>query len=110
MITFAKQTALAVRRIQDEVQRHSMMFRDQPETPLDRAVYWTEYVLRYDGAPQLRSAATELAWYQRHLLDVLAVIFVTLQLLAFAAFLAVRRFVRSRLFPVQKIGAKKKIH
>lgn len=49
-----------------------MVFRDQPETPLDRAIFWVEYVLRHDGAPHMRSASVDLAWYQRLMLDVTA--------------------------------------
>jgi len=37
-------------------------------------VYWTEYVIRHKGAPHLRSAALDLAWYQYFLLDVIAVL------------------------------------
>ncbi|XP_059480683.1 UDP-glucosyltransferase 2-like [Neocloeon triangulifer] len=48
----------------------SKVVRDQPETPLERAVFWTEYVLRHDGAPHLRTAATNMSWCQVHLIDV----------------------------------------
>jgi glucuronosyltransferase len=48
--------------------------RDQPRTPLEQAVYWTEYVIRHKGAPHLRSAVVDLAWYQYFLLDVIAVL------------------------------------
>jgi glucuronosyltransferase len=37
-------------------------------------VYWTEYVIRHNGAPHLRSAVLDLAWYQYFLLDVIAVL------------------------------------
>jgi len=37
-------------------------------------VYWTEYVIRHKGAPHLRSAVLDLAWYQYLLLDVIAVL------------------------------------
>jgi len=37
-------------------------------------VYWTEYVIRHKGAPHLRSALQDLAWYQYLLLDVIAVL------------------------------------
>ncbi|RZF48858.1 hypothetical protein LSTR_LSTR003238 [Laodelphax striatellus] len=50
----------------------SVRFRDRPQTPLETAVYWTEYVIRHKGAPHLRSAAVELSWYQYLLLDVIA--------------------------------------
>jgi len=48
--------------------------RDQPRTPLEQAVYWTEYVIRHKGAPHLRSGVLDLAWYQYFLLDVIAVL------------------------------------
>lgn len=43
-------------------------------SPLDTAVYWTEYVLRHRGAPQLRSKGADLPWYKFLLLDVAAVL------------------------------------
>ena len=50
-------------------------FKDRPLSPLDTAIYWTEYVIRHGGAPHMRSAAVDLAWYQYILLDVLVVLF-----------------------------------
>ena len=41
---------------------------------MEQAVYWTEYVIRHNGAPHLRSAVLDLAWYQYLLLDVVAVL------------------------------------
>ncbi|XP_065332518.1 UDP-glucosyltransferase 2-like [Cloeon dipterum] len=49
--------------------------RDQPDKPLDRALFWTEYVLRHNGAPHLRTAATDMRWWQVHLIDVYGAIF-----------------------------------
>lgn len=31
------------------VKRLSSIMKDQPDHPLDRAVYWTEYVMRHRG-------------------------------------------------------------
>jgi glucuronosyltransferase len=55
----------------------SRAFRDRPQSPLDTAIFWTEYVIRHRGAPHLRSAAMDLAWYQYLLLDVIMVLTVT---------------------------------
>lgn len=63
---------------------------DQPMTPLERAVFWVEYVLRHRGAPHLRSAALNLAWYQYLLLDVVTFVLVVLA----ATFLALRYLLR----------------
>nr|CAD7200640.1 unnamed protein product [Timema douglasi] len=58
-------------RYKTNAQEASRLFRDQPETPLERAVYWTEYVIRHKGATHLRSASLTLSWYQYYLLDIL---------------------------------------
>lgn len=49
--------------------------KDRPLSPLDTAIYWTEYVIRHGGARHMRSAAVDLAWYQYLALDVIAVLF-----------------------------------
>lgn len=68
-------------------------FNDRPLSPMDTAIFWTEYVIRHNGAPHLRSAAIDLAWYQYLLLDVIAVLF-----LAAVAVLAVFYFIIKKLF------------
>lgn len=63
----------------------SKIFRDRPTKPLDTAVYWTEYIIRYKGAPHLRSAAVDMPLYQYLLLDIIAflllVFFITIMLI-----------------------------
>ncbi|XP_074200501.1 UDP-glucuronosyltransferase 2C1-like [Camelus bactrianus] len=48
----------------------SRIHHDQPVKPLDRAVFWIEFVMRHKGAKHLRPAAHNLTWYQYHSLDV----------------------------------------
>ncbi|KAJ8894792.1 hypothetical protein PR048_000099 [Dryococelus australis] len=62
----------------ENARRMSTVFRDQIDHPLDRAVFWIEYVLRHNGAPHLRSAAVGMPLYRYLLLDVLAVLLVML--------------------------------
>lgn len=38
----------------------SQLFRDRPMTPLQTAIYWIEYVIRYDGAKHMQSPAVDL--------------------------------------------------
>ncbi|KAH8243679.1 hypothetical protein KR032_009314 [Drosophila birchii] len=52
----------------------SELYRDQPEPALDRAIWWTEYVLRHNGAPHLRPTSRDLTFIQLHSLDTLAVL------------------------------------
>ncbi|XP_076042878.1 UDP-glucosyltransferase 2-like isoform X2 [Oratosquilla oratoria] len=54
----------------------SLLLRDQKETPIDRAVWWTEYVIRHRGAPALRSPGADLSWIEYLCLDVLVVVHV----------------------------------
>ncbi|KAI5726865.1 hypothetical protein M8J76_010051 [Diaphorina citri] len=53
-------------------------FRDRPQSPLEVAIYWIEYVIKYNGAYHLQSAAVKLTWYQYYLLDIALVLIVGL--------------------------------
>ncbi|CAH0578323.1 unnamed protein product [Chrysodeixis includens] len=56
----------AVRRIRD-------IINDQPESPLERAVWWTEHVLRH-GGKHLRAPSANITWSEHLMLDVLLVV------------------------------------
>ncbi|XP_048220637.1 UDP-glucuronosyltransferase 2B17-like isoform X2 [Perognathus longimembris pacificus] len=49
----------------------STIHHDQPMKPLDRAVFWIEFVMRHKGAKHLRPLAHNLTWYQYYSLDVI---------------------------------------
>ncbi|XP_018334032.1 2-hydroxyacylsphingosine 1-beta-galactosyltransferase [Agrilus planipennis] len=59
-------------KYKNNVQTRSKILKDQETTPIDRAIFWTEYVIRHKGAPHLRSVTLNLKWYQYLLIDVLA--------------------------------------
>ncbi|XP_076794857.1 UDP-glucuronosyltransferase 2B17-like isoform X3 [Arvicanthis niloticus] len=44
---------------------------DQPVKPLDRAVFWIEFVMHHKGAKHLPVAVHDLSWFQYHPLDVI---------------------------------------
>ncbi|XP_072884720.1 LOW QUALITY PROTEIN: UDP-glucuronosyltransferase 2C1-like [Hemitrygon akajei] len=53
--------------------RHlSALHRDQQQTPLQRAIFWVEFVLRHGGTSHLRHAGLDLPWHVYHGLDVVA--------------------------------------
>merc|ERR1712136_493536 len=58
----------------ETIDRLSALMKDQPQSPLDRAVYWIEFNLRHNGAKHLRLGSRNLSSYQRALVDVYAVI------------------------------------
>ena len=52
------------------IERASGIYRNRPETPRQRAVYWIEHVLKF-GSKHLRSYANDMPLYQYWMLDVL---------------------------------------
>nr|XP_057937451.1 UDP-glucuronosyltransferase-like isoform X1 [Doryrhamphus excisus] len=49
----------------------STLHLDRPVQPVDLAAFWTEFVMRHNGAAHLRVAAHDLNWFQYHSLDVI---------------------------------------
>ncbi|PSN29898.1 hypothetical protein C0J52_27059, partial [Blattella germanica] len=78
----------------ENAKRTSKIYQDQPLTPLETAVFWTEYVIRHKGAPHMHSAALDLSWYQYFLLDVIAVLFLAVGIVASIMFILIRAVYR----------------
>ncbi|XP_069681768.1 UDP-glucosyltransferase 2-like [Periplaneta americana] len=69
---------LEVSSYSENAARLQRIFRDRPLTPLDNAIFWTEYVIRNGGATHMRSAALDLSWYEYLLLDVVTMLFLSI--------------------------------
>ncbi|KAK7798050.1 hypothetical protein U0070_010699 [Myodes glareolus] len=67
----------------------STIHHDQPMKPLDRAIFWIEFVMRHKGAKHLRPLAHNLTWYLYHSLDVIGFL---LACVAAMAFLSIKSF------------------
>ncbi|XP_066267117.1 UDP-glucuronosyltransferase 2B33-like [Branchiostoma lanceolatum] len=65
----------------DQISTH---LRDQPQSPMERAVWWIEHVIKHGGLPHLRSRAIELPFYQYYLLDVIALIVAVISAILFS--------------------------
>ena len=77
-----------------EAHRRSEILRDQETHPLDRAVYWTEYVIRHEGAFHLRPAVSKLTILQYYLIDVAAVIFSIVLVSLLSVFFVLKYFLK----------------
>ncbi|XP_040337825.1 UDP-glucuronosyltransferase 2A1 isoform X2 [Herpailurus yagouaroundi] len=77
--------------------RLSRIQHDQPVKPLDRAVFWIEFVMRHKGAKHLRPAAHDLTWFQYHSFDVIGFLLV-------CAATAIFLVTKCCLFSCQKLG------
>lgn len=71
-LVVALNTVINDTRYKENAVKLSIIQRDQPMSPLERSVYWIEFVMRHGGAKHLRPAAHSLSWYQYHCLDVVA--------------------------------------
>ncbi|KAG8228496.1 UDP-glycosyltransferase [Ladona fulva] len=69
---------------------------DQRDHPLDRAVYWIEYVLRNKGAKHLRPAAADLKWYQLYMVDIFFVMIVIPNLALICIGYIILKFIKKR--------------
>lgn len=52
--------------------RVSRMWHERENAPLDKAIYWIEYVAKWGHAAKLHSKSRELPFYEYYLLDVIA--------------------------------------
>ncbi|XP_019619695.1 PREDICTED: UDP-glucuronosyltransferase 2C1-like [Branchiostoma belcheri] len=67
-------TVISDPRYKEKADKVSSHLRDQPQSPMERAVWWIEHVIKHGGLPHLKSRAAELPFYQYYLLDVIALI------------------------------------
>jgi len=65
-------TVLEDKSYQDSVSQLSDLIMDQPQHPLERAIWWLEYLLRHPQNINMRPVVHHLSWAQYFLLDVLA--------------------------------------
>ncbi|XP_017005917.2 UDP-glycosyltransferase UGT5 [Drosophila takahashii] len=94
-LTSDKLLAAIQRLIQDpeaskKVRDMSDRYRDQPQTPLERAVFWVEHVSRHKGAKYLRSASQDLNFIQYHNLDAIIILYGGIIFVLYCIFLLIR--------------------
>ncbi|XP_033182048.1 UDP-glucuronosyltransferase 2C1-like [Anabas testudineus] len=75
----------------DKMKKLSNLHRDQPMKPLDRAMFWIEFVMRHKGAPHLRTESYKMSKIQYYSIDVVAFL-LTVVFLVFNVFICVVRF------------------
>jgi glucuronosyltransferase len=56
------------------VKRRQRLFKDQPESPLERGIFWTEYVIRHGYDTGLRSPTRDMSWFEMYAVNVWLVV------------------------------------
>lgn len=81
-LTWAINEVLSNQKYEKNVKKIANRLLDQPETPMERAMFWIEYVLRHDGAEFMQTSAQYLNAFEYHNLDVYLTFFsITIALL-----------------------------
>ncbi|XP_042343820.1 UDP-glucuronosyltransferase 2A2-like [Plectropomus leopardus] len=80
----------------------SNLQRDQPMKPLDKAMFWIEFVMRHKGAGHLRTESYKMSRIQYHSIDVVAFLLAAV-LLVFAVFVSAVKFLCRRVFCRSKV-------
>ncbi|CAJ1069448.1 UDP-glucuronosyltransferase 2A2-like [Xyrichtys novacula] len=76
----------------ENMQELSRLHRDQPMKPLDRAMFWIEFVMRHKGAAHLKTQSYKLSWIQYHSLDVIALLLFLIVVISLMCILTVKYF------------------
>lgn len=79
----------------------SQQYRDQKEKPLDRAVWWIEWVLRNPDIENLRSPVLRLGYFVGNSFDIIAFIFCIVFLSLFVIFITFF-YLMKKMWPVIK--------
>uniref|UniRef100_A0A3Q3IRR7 UDP-glucuronosyltransferase n=1 Tax=Monopterus albus TaxID=43700 RepID=A0A3Q3IRR7_MONAL len=80
----------------------SNLHRDQPMKPLDRAIFWIEFVMRHKGAPHLRTESYKMSAFQYHSIDVMVFLLAVIVLL-FMVFIFAVKLLWQRMFSSRKV-------
>lgn len=86
-------------RFKENAIKLSKMFHDQPMKPLDKAIYWVEYVIRHNGAHHLKTAGNQLNWFQFMSIDVIAELIIFLLIFIFILFYIIEKMYKAYIEP-----------
>ncbi|XP_018561500.1 UDP-glucuronosyltransferase 2B15-like [Anoplophora glabripennis] len=73
------------------VKKLKKLILDEPMTGLQKAVWWTEYIIRNKGAKHLKNPAASIPLYQYYLLDVIGMLMLIVTLIITALVLALKK-------------------
>lgn len=86
----------------------SKAFRDQKDSPLERAIWWIEWAMRNPDAVHFKSSGSDLNFIQIESIDVIATLTLISAVAAFAFFVILRKLLKL-IFYTKRKDAKSKL-
>ncbi|KAF7382488.1 hypothetical protein HZH68_015407 [Vespula germanica] len=87
-LTNALETILKDPSYTTNVKKLSQLFVDRPQTAMDTATYWVEYVIKHGNI--LQSPAIHLPWWQKSLLDIYGALLLAIVITLYLIILVLR--------------------
>lgn len=72
----------------------SAKYKDQPQTPMERALFWIEYVLRHTDVNDLSLPSRDMNMFQSSNIDVITTITVIIGLVLYVIITCIRKICR----------------
>lgn len=80
--------------------------KDQPQSPLERGVWWTEYVIRHGGAKHLQASAAHMHWTEYYAMDLVLIVLSFFIIIGITAVFSLQFL----LTKVKNVSTKTKLH
>ncbi|XP_004084561.1 UDP-glucuronosyltransferase 2A2 [Oryzias latipes] len=77
------------------MQRLSRLHRDQQVKPMDKALFWIEFVMRHKGAAHLKAQSYNMSWFSYHSVDVVLFLTAAVLLVTLTSFMFIRCLFRA---------------
>ncbi|KAI5633119.1 UDP-glucoronosyl and UDP-glucosyl transferase domain-containing protein [Phthorimaea operculella] len=90
-LTNAIKEVIDNKRYRNNIKKLSAVMRDEPMSGLQRAVWWTEHVLRHGGARHLRAPAANISWAQYLELELVSKVLTALLVIIVLGFSVLKR-------------------
>lgn len=88
----------------ENAEKLSIVFKDNPMEPMDKAIYYIEHVIRTSGASHLKTVATKLSLFRIHLIDQIVLAVTLIVAVALIAIFALSKSVKCLKLKFQKRG------
>jgi len=93
--TWALNEVLTNEKYRINVEKIRNRLLDQPQTPMEKAMFWIEYVIRHDGAYFMQTSAQYLSFIEYNNLDIYAIVLVVLFSMIFIPIWIVRKIIKT---------------